>query len=77
MLRPQQFVVRICIFTKGFVELKHFKKIHLQTFMGMRTGDIPGHEFMGVVEEVGPEVHKLKPGQRVIVGCEFLKTNFK
>jgi threonine dehydrogenase-like Zn-dependent dehydrogenase len=39
--------------------------------MGMRTGDIPGHEFMGVVEEVGSEVFKLKLGQRVIVGCEF------
>lgn len=42
---------------------------HLQTFMGMRTGDIPGHEFMGVVEEVGADVQKLKPGMRVVVGC--------
>jgi S-(hydroxymethyl)glutathione dehydrogenase/alcohol dehydrogenase len=28
---------------------------------------ILGHEFMGVIEEVGPEVQALKPGDRVIV----------
>jgi threonine dehydrogenase-like Zn-dependent dehydrogenase len=26
-----------------------------------------GHEFMGIVEEVGPDVKKLKPGDRVVV----------
>lgn len=34
---------------------------------GMRDGDILGHEFMGVVEEVGPSVVKLRPGDRVVV----------
>jgi threonine dehydrogenase-like Zn-dependent dehydrogenase len=33
----------------------------------MKSGDILGHEFMGIVEEVGPEVKTLKPGDRVIV----------
>lgn len=33
---------------------------------GMKQGDILGHEFMGVVEEVGPK-STLKPGQRVVV----------
>ena len=33
----------------------------------MMAGDILGHEFMGVVEDVGPEVHNLKKGDRVIV----------
>ena len=33
----------------------------------MREGDILGHEFMGIVEEVGSEVKKLRPGDRVVV----------
>jgi threonine dehydrogenase-like Zn-dependent dehydrogenase len=34
----------------------------------MERGDIIGHEFMGEVVEVGPEVKKLKVGDRVVVG---------
>jgi threonine dehydrogenase-like Zn-dependent dehydrogenase len=44
----------------------------------MQEGDILGHEFMGEVVEVGPEVKHLKPGDRVVVpaiiacgGCFF------
>jgi threonine dehydrogenase-like Zn-dependent dehydrogenase len=33
----------------------------------MEPGDILGHEFMGEVVEIGPEVKKLKPGDRVVV----------
>lgn len=33
----------------------------------MQEGDILGHEFMGEVVEVGPEVHNLKKGDRVVV----------
>src|SRR3954469_10595959 len=33
----------------------------------MEKGDILGHEFMGEVVEVGPEVKKLKVGDRVVV----------
>ena len=33
----------------------------------MESGDILGHEFMGIVEEVGPEVKNLKRGDRVVV----------
>lgn len=50
------------------------------TFLGMRSGDIPGHEFLGIVEETGGEVQKLKKGQRVVVSfaitcghCEYCK----
>lgn len=32
-----------------------------------RSGDILGHEFMGVVEEVGPQVTRVKPGDRVVI----------
>lgn len=34
---------------------------------GMKSGDIMGHEFMGIVAEVGPTVTKLKVGDRVVV----------
>ncbi|KAA6462120.1 glutathione-dependent formaldehyde dehydrogenase [Acidobacteria bacterium AB60] len=33
----------------------------------MESGDILGHEFMGIVEETGPEVKNLKRGDRVVV----------
>jgi threonine dehydrogenase-like Zn-dependent dehydrogenase len=33
----------------------------------MHEGDILGHEFMGIVEEVGAQVTKLKKGDRVVV----------
>ena len=35
--------------------------------MGMKHGDIMGHEFMGEVVEVGPGIRKLKVGDRVVV----------
>lgn len=34
---------------------------------GMKDGDILGHEFMGVVEDVGPQVTRVKRGDRVVV----------
>lgn len=33
----------------------------------MKDGDILGHEFMGIVEDIGPGVKKLKKGDRVVV----------
>ena len=33
----------------------------------LRRGDILGHEFMGIVEEVGPGVRNLRAGDRVVV----------
>ena len=49
----------------------------------MEAGDILGHEFMGIVEEVGKEVTNLRPGDRVVVpftiacgNCFFCKKGF-
>lgn len=46
----------------------------------MQKGDILGHEFMGVVDTVGPNVTNLHPGQRVVASfqiacgeCEYCK----
>lgn len=36
---------------------------------GMKDGDILGHEFMGVVEDVGPAVANVRVGDRVVVPC--------
>ena len=43
--------------------------LHLYEVMGpfMGEGDVLGHEPMGVVEEVGPEVGRIKPGDRVVI----------
>lgn len=43
--------------------------LHLYDVLGpyLHSGDVLGHEFMGMVEEVGPEVEHLKPGDRVVV----------
>src|SRR3954449_295582 len=43
--------------------------LHLYEVLGpfMNSGDILGHEPMGIVEEIGPEVTKLQRGDRVVV----------
>src|SRR5690625_7358051 len=43
--------------------------LHLYEVMGpfLEQGDILGHEPIGVVEEVGPQVGNLEPGDRVVI----------
>ncbi|WP_433435692.1 zinc-dependent alcohol dehydrogenase [Nonomuraea sp. CA-141351] len=43
--------------------------LHLYEVLGpfMAEGDILGHEPMGVVEEVGPAIDNIKPGDRVVI----------
>jgi threonine dehydrogenase-like Zn-dependent dehydrogenase len=43
--------------------------LHLYEVLGpfLSPGDILGHEPMGVVQEVGPEVTHIKPGDRVVI----------
>jgi len=35
----------------------------------MESGDVLGHEGVGIVEKVGPAVKTLKPGDRVVVSA--------
>lgn len=53
------------------------------TFSGMKKGQILGHEGVGIVEAVGPEVREIKVGQRVIIPstvgcghCQFCAKHF-
>jgi threonine dehydrogenase-like Zn-dependent dehydrogenase len=43
--------------------------LHLYEVLGpyLKSGDVLGHEPMGIVEEVGPEVTHIRPGDRVVV----------
>ncbi|WP_434743561.1 zinc-dependent alcohol dehydrogenase [Micromonospora sp. SH-82] len=43
--------------------------LHLYEVLGpyLNPGDVLGHEPMGIVEEVGPEVNHLRPGDRVVI----------
>ena len=43
--------------------------LHLYEVLGpfLSPGDILGHEPMGIVEEVGPDVTHIKPGDRVVI----------
>ena len=43
--------------------------LHLYDVLGMYLdkGDVLGHEPMGIVEEVGPQVTHIKPGDRVVI----------
>ncbi|KAL2649603.1 hypothetical protein R1flu_017731 [Riccia fluitans] len=40
--------------------------LYLGNMLGMQSGDVLGHEFMGVVHDVGPDVKNLKKGDRVV-----------
>lgn len=45
--------------------------LYLGCVPGMKSGRILGHEPMGYVESVGPNVTSLKPGDRVVVSCQI------
>lgn len=47
--------------------------LHLyhKEIMQMQDGDILGHEWMGVVDEVGPEVKNVKKGDRVVASFQI------
>lgn len=47
--------------------------LHLyhKEIMQLQKGEILGHEFMGVVDEVGPEVKSIKQGDRVVASFQI------
>jgi threonine dehydrogenase-like Zn-dependent dehydrogenase len=47
--------------------------LHLyhKEIMQLEKGDILGHEWMGIVEEVGPEVKNIKKGDRVVASFQI------
>jgi threonine dehydrogenase-like Zn-dependent dehydrogenase len=61
--KPDDIIVRIT--SSGICG----SDLHLYEILGpyLDPGDILGHEPMGVVEEVGPQVHALAPGDRVVI----------
>jgi threonine dehydrogenase-like Zn-dependent dehydrogenase len=63
ILNPRDVILRVTMSTTCGSDL-HFIDGYLPT---MREGDIIGHEFMGEVVEVGPEVKRVKKGDRVVV----------
>jgi len=63
IVNPRDAILKVTLSTTCGSDL-HFIDGYLPT---MKEGDIIGHEFMGVVEEVGPEVTKVKRGDRVVV----------
>lgn len=69
IVNPRDVVLRVTMSTACGSDL-HFIDGYLPT---MRHGDVIGHEFMGEVAEIGPEVKMVEPGDRVVVpsfiGC--------
>ncbi|WP_137388714.1 zinc-dependent alcohol dehydrogenase [Rhodoligotrophos defluvii] len=63
IVNPHDCILRVTMSTTCGSDL-HFIDGYLP---GMKEGDVIGHEFMGVVEDVGREVSKVKKGDRVVV----------
>lgn len=63
ILNPRDVLLRVDLTTTCGSDL-HFIDGYLP---GMRRGDVFGHEFMGEIVEVGPEVRERSVGQRVVV----------
>jgi threonine dehydrogenase-like Zn-dependent dehydrogenase len=63
IINPHDAILRVTMSTTCGSDL-HFIDGYIPT---MKEGDVIGHEFMGVVEDVGPAVKNVKPGDRVVV----------
>jgi threonine dehydrogenase-like Zn-dependent dehydrogenase len=63
IVNPHDAILKVRLSTTCGSDL-HFIDGYIPT---MREGDVIGHEFMGEIVEVGPEVRRLKPGDRVVI----------
>ena len=63
IVNPHDVILKVSLSTTCGSDL-HFIDGYIPT---MREGDVIGHEFMGVIEEVGAEVKRVKRGDRVVV----------
>src|SRR5919198_2463592 len=63
--RPTDAIVRIILSAICGTDLHMVRG----TMPGMRKGTVLGHEGVGVVEEVGPEVRNFRPGDRAVVAA--------
>jgi threonine dehydrogenase-like Zn-dependent dehydrogenase len=63
ILNPRDAIVKLSLTTICGSDL-HLYDGFIPT---MKPGDILGHEIVGEIVEVGAEVHRLKPGDRVVV----------
>ena len=63
IVNPHDAILKVTMSTTCGSDL-HFIDGYIPT---MRAGDIIGHEFMGEIVETGPEVRKVKKGERVVV----------
>jgi threonine dehydrogenase-like Zn-dependent dehydrogenase len=63
IINPRDVILQVKLSTTCGSDL-HFIDGYLPT---MEAGDVIGHEFMGEIVEVGPEVKKVKRGDRVVV----------
>ncbi|EHQ89429.1 alcohol dehydrogenase [Desulfosporosinus youngiae] len=68
IINPGDALVRVTTSTicGSDIHIKH----HGET-MGVKPGNIIGHEFVGIVEQVGGQVSNFKTGDRVAVACVF------
>jgi threonine dehydrogenase-like Zn-dependent dehydrogenase len=63
IVNPHDAILRVTMSTTCGADL-HFIDGYIPT---MKAGDVIGHEFMGEMVETGPEVTKVKKGDRVVV----------
>ena len=63
VVNPKDVILRVTLSTACGSDL-HLIDGYIPT---MKSGDVIGHEFMGVVEEIGPEVRNIRKGDRVTV----------